>query len=118
MSILHFFDFSYLMNFSTGNTIQTHSFYFLFPLYIRWHSKTKVSQLTYLFAVLYLSLLKSIAALKFHTFCNSFMTKDLNFYINTSFIYILHRQLIRISYPPFWIFVIEPCNYITAWCNA
>ena len=60
MSILQFFDFFfYLMSFSTVYTIKTHSFYFLFPSCICWRSKTKVSQLTFLFDVLYLSLLKS-----------------------------------------------------------
>ena len=71
--------FFYLMSFSTVYTIQAHSFYFLFQSCICWRSKTKVSRLTLLFAVLYLFLLKSIAALKFHTFCNSFMNTAFKF---------------------------------------
>ena len=34
---LQFFDFFYLISSTTGYTIQTHSFYFLFPSCICWH---------------------------------------------------------------------------------
>ena len=42
-------------------------------IYLLTCSKTKVSRLTFLFCCFISVLLKSIAALKFHTFCNSFM---------------------------------------------
>ena len=96
-------------------SIQTYSFYFLLPSCICWHVRKQKCR--FLFCCFISVLLWSIATLQFHTFCNSFTNTGYKFLYFTSILY-LHRQLIRISYPPFWIFVIETCNYVNVWRNA
>ena len=80
MSILQFFDFFYLMRFSTG-LYHSNTFVLLLVsiVYLLTFENESKSVNIILFAVLYLSLLKSIAALKFHTFCNSFMNTGFKF---------------------------------------
>ena len=80
-------------------------------------SKTKISQLIFLFCCFISALLRSIMAPKSHAFSNFSWIQDISFYMLHRF-YILHHQLIRMSDPPSWIFITEPCNYVTVWHNA
>ena len=101
MSILQFFDFflpdEFLYSLHHSNT-----FVLLLVSTVYLLTFENESKLVNILICCFLSvLIKVHRGTQISQFCNSFMNTGLSFYINTSFIYILQRQLIRISYPPF-----------------
>ena len=85
LGTLQFFDFVYLKSSSVGYTIQTHSFYILFPSCIV-DLFENISKLTFLFRCFISVLLRSIAALQFHAFCYSFIVTDYKYLYLTLFL--------------------------------
>ena len=91
-------------------TIQTHSFYSLFPSCICWHYRKQKCRLTFLFCCFISCLLRSIAALQCYSIFDSFMNTGYKFLCFTSFEYFTLSADSH-KYPPFWIFVIEPSSF-------